>query len=78
MRPEFLRLHAATPADAENVGRGDALQLNIRSARACNTSVSVGDKVMILEQSRAAGAGIEIDSKVLVGWDSRDALFVES
>jgi hypothetical protein len=40
--------------------------------------VRVGDKVMILEQSRAAGQGPQIDSKVLVGWDSRDALFVES
>jgi hypothetical protein len=39
--------------------------------------VRAGDKVLILEQSRAAGPGPGIDSKVLVGWDSRDALFVE-
>jgi hypothetical protein len=39
--------------------------------------VLAGDKLLVVEQSRAAGSGPIIDSDVLVGWNSRDALFVE-
>ena len=41
--------------------------------------VRVGEKVLVVEQSRATPASApDIDSRVVVGWDSRDAIFVES
>jgi spermidine/putrescine transport system ATP-binding protein len=76
VRPEFLRL-LQRAGDAENVIEGELYNSYSLGSR-MQYRVRVGDKVMILEQSRAAGQGPQIDSKVLVGWDSRDALFVES
>jgi spermidine/putrescine transport system ATP-binding protein len=75
VRPEFLRL-LQRPGDAENVIEGELYNSYSLGSR-MQYRVRVGDRVMILEQSRAAGQGPQIDAKVLVGWDSRDALFVE-
>jgi spermidine/putrescine transport system ATP-binding protein len=75
VRPEFLRL-VHRPADAENVIEGELYNSYSLGSR-LQYRVRVGEAVMVVEQSRAAGVGPEIDSKVLVGWDSRDALFVE-
>ena len=76
VRPEFLRL-IQRHGDAENVIEGELYNSYSLGSR-MQYRVRAGDKVMILEQSRAAGAGPRSISKVLVGWDSRDALFVEA
>ncbi|MBA3324790.1 MAG: ABC transporter ATP-binding protein, partial [Rhodobacteraceae bacterium] len=75
VRPEFLRL-LARPDDAENVIAGDLYNVYSLGSR-LQYRVRVGEKVLVVEQSRAAGPAPEVDSAVLVGWDSRDALFVE-
>jgi spermidine/putrescine transport system ATP-binding protein len=75
VRPEFLRL-LQRAGDAENVIEGELYNSYSLGSR-MQYRVRVGDRVMILEQSRAAGQGPQIDAKVLVGWDSCDALFVE-
>jgi spermidine/putrescine transport system ATP-binding protein len=76
VRPEFLRL-VQRPGDAENTIEGELYNSYSLGSR-MQYRVRSGDRVMIIEQSRAAGVGPAIDSRVLVGWDSRDALFVES
>ncbi|MFN8831361.1 MAG: ABC transporter ATP-binding protein [Labrys sp. (in: a-proteobacteria)] len=76
VRPEFLRL-VDRSTDAENVIEGDLYNSYSLGSR-IQYRVRVGEKVLIVEQSRAAGAGPILDSRVLVGWDSRDALFVEA
>jgi spermidine/putrescine transport system ATP-binding protein len=76
VRPEFLRLVDRT-GDAENVIEGELYNSYSLGSR-MQYRVRVGDKVMIVEQSRAAGVGPVLDSRVLVGWDSRDALFVDA
>jgi spermidine/putrescine transport system ATP-binding protein len=76
VRPEFMRL-LARPGDAENVIEG-ALYNSYSLGSRQQYRVRAGDKVLVVEQSRAAGATPDIDSRVVVGWDSRDALFVET
>jgi spermidine/putrescine transport system ATP-binding protein len=75
VRPEFLRL-VASPEAAENVieaGLYNSYSLGSRQ----QYRVRAGEKSLVLEQSRAAGPAPALDTRVLVGWDSRDGLFVE-
>ena len=76
VRPEFMRL-LAQPRDAENVVDG-ALYNSYSLGSRMQYRVRAGEKVLVVEQSRAAGVTPDIDSRVVVGWDSRDAIFVES
>jgi spermidine/putrescine transport system ATP-binding protein len=76
VRPEFLRL-LARPGDAENVVQGVLYNSYSLGSRQ-QYRVRAGGKLLVVEQSRAAGATPDIDSSVAVGWDSRDALFVET
>jgi spermidine/putrescine transport system ATP-binding protein len=75
VRPEFLRI-LAHPGEAENVIPGRLYNSYSLGSR-MQYRVLAGDKLLVVEQSRAAGSGPIIDSDVLVGWNSRDALFVE-
>jgi spermidine/putrescine transport system ATP-binding protein len=75
VRPEFLRL-VQRPGDAENVIEGKLYNSYSLGSR-IQHRVRAGETVLIVEQLRAAGPPPAIDSKVMVGWDSRDALFVE-
>jgi spermidine/putrescine transport system ATP-binding protein len=74
VRPEFLRL-LSRPGDAENVIEGELYNSYSLGSRQ-QYRIRSDDTVFVVEQSRAT-RGAEIDSRVLVGWDSRDALFVE-
>jgi spermidine/putrescine transport system ATP-binding protein len=76
VRPEFLRLLEA-PGDAENVIEGELYNSYSLGSRQ-QYRVRARDKILVLEQSRGRGAAPALDTRVLVGWDSRDALFVES
>jgi spermidine/putrescine transport system ATP-binding protein len=76
VRPEFMRL-LSQPRDAENVIDG-ALYNSYSLGSRMQYRVRAGEKLLVVEQSRAAGMTPDIDSRVVVGWNSRDAIFVES
>lgn len=75
IRPEFLRL-VVDAAAAENVIEAELYNSYSLGSRQ-QYRVRAGDKSLVLEQSRAAGPVPALDTRVLVGWDSRDGLFVE-
>ncbi len=75
VRPEFLRL-LQRPDEAENVVRGRLYNSYSLGSR-MQYRVQVGDRLLVVEESRAGAFAPAIDADVLVGWDSRDALFVE-
>lgn len=75
VRPEFLRLlHEG--ATAENVIEADLYNSYSLGSRQ-QYRVRAGEKLLVAEQSRAAGPIPALDSRVRVGWDSADAIFVE-
>ena len=76
IRPEFLRL-IDDPSEAENVIEGILYNSYSLGSRQ-QYRVRAGDKALVAEQSRAAGLAPSLDARVLVGWDSADALFVEN
>ena len=77
VRPEFLRLLDG-PGDAENVIEGELYNSYSLGSRQ-QYRVRAGDKVLhpraVARQRRRRRRSTR---RVLVGWDSRDALFVES
>jgi len=75
VRPEFLRLLDSSGA-ADNVIEAQLYNSYSLGSRQ-QYRVRAGDKLLVLEQSRAAGPAPALDSRVLVGWDARDGLFVE-
>lgn len=75
VRPEFLRLLSGR-SDAENVIEAEIYNSYSLGSRQ-QYRVRAGDQTLVLEQSRAAGPAPALDSRVLVGWDSRDGIFVE-
>jgi len=75
VRPEFLRI-VGDGAEAENVIAGKLYNSYSLGSR-MQYRVRAGDRLLIVEQSRAAAATPQIDSDVVVGWDSRDALFID-
>ena len=73
--PAPARAAAATPRTSSTARLYNSYSLGSRM----QYRVRVGEKVLVVEQSRAARPGTPaIDSGVVVGWDSRDAIFVES
>jgi spermidine/putrescine transport system ATP-binding protein len=74
VRPEFLRV-IDRPGDAENVIEGELYNSYSLGSRR-QYRVRAGGGLLIVEQSRAIVSS-GLDERVLVGWDSRDALFVE-
>jgi spermidine/putrescine transport system ATP-binding protein len=76
VRPEFLRL-LDDPSEAENVIEGVLYNSYSLGSRQ-QYRVRVGDTVLVAEQSRASGPAPDLDARILVGWNSRDALFVEN
>jgi spermidine/putrescine transport system ATP-binding protein len=76
VRPEFLRL-VQRAGDADNVIEGELYNSYSLGSRVQHRVRAAGETVLVVEQLRAAGPPPAIDSKVMVGWDSRDALFVE-
>jgi spermidine/putrescine transport system ATP-binding protein len=74
VRPEFLRLIRG-PEDAENVLTGRIYNSYSLGSR-MQYRVQSGEKLFVVEQSRASAFAPSLDANVLVGWDSRDALFV--
>ena len=75
VRPEFLRLVESREA-ADNVIEAQLYNSYSLGSRQ-QYRVRAGDKSLVLEQSRATGRAPALDTRVLVGWDSRDGLFVE-
>ena len=75
VRPEFLRI-VLDPDEAENVMAGKLYNSYSLGSRT-QYRVRAGERLLIVEQSRASAVPPGMDSDVLVGWDSRDALFVE-
>lgn len=76
VRPEFLKL-LDDPSEAENVIEGVLYNSYSLGSRQ-QYRVRAGDTVLVAEQSRAAGPAPDLDARILVGWNSRDALFVEN
>jgi spermidine/putrescine transport system ATP-binding protein len=76
VRPEFMRL-IETQDGAQNVIEGVLYNQYSLGSR-MQYRVRVGEKVLILEQTRARPGAGGIDEPVLVGWDARDAILVES
>ena len=76
VRPEFLRV-VGSRGEAENVIEGLLYNQYSLGSR-MQYRVRVGGQVLIVEQSRARPEAARIDEKILVGWDARDAIMVES
>jgi spermidine/putrescine transport system ATP-binding protein len=74
VRPEFLRF-VDGPAAAENRIEGVVYNEYALGSR-IQYQVRVGDKVMILELSRANAWTGGLDVPVTIGWDARDAITV--
>ncbi len=75
VRPEFLRILDHRD-DAENAIEGRLYNSYSLGSRQ-QFRVRVGERVLVVEQSRAANPAPRWTGRVRVGWDSRDALFVE-
>ncbi len=73
VRPEFLRLVPAAGA-AENVIPAELYNAYSLGSRQ-QYRLRAGEKLLVVEQPRAAE--LAPDARVLVGWDSADAIFVE-
>ena len=76
VRPEFLRF-LASPGDADNHVDGVVYNEYSLGSR-MQYQVRVGDKVLIVEQSRRNAWEGGLDQPVLIGWDARDAIVVEA
>ncbi len=79
-------VHNGDPDDELHSGEPDDLDENVIEADLYNSyslgsrqqyRVRAGEKLLVAEQSRAAGPIPPLDSRVRVGWDSADAIFVE-
>ena len=74
VRPEFMRI-LSRREDADN-----ALEASLYNSYSLGSRLqyrlTAGNKALIVEQSRAADASTTGDSRVLVGWNAADALFV--
>jgi spermidine/putrescine transport system ATP-binding protein len=74
VRPEFMRI-LSRPEEAENVLEASLYNSYSLGSR-MQYRLTAGDRALIVEQSRAAEASTTEDSRVLVGWNAADALFV--
>jgi spermidine/putrescine transport system ATP-binding protein len=75
VRPESMRL-LAPGETAENMIEAELYNFYSLGSR-MQFRLNVGEDHLIVEQLRAGGAAPDLDRVATLGWDSRDAIFVE-